>query len=89
MKRLPALAVALLILASACNYRPLDDPGLGDLGLTTIVYAADGSVLTQWHAEEDRVLQRARPQQQQAGGDVRAVRKPRADDPAGARAAAD
>ncbi len=56
MKRLPALAVALLILASACNYRPLDDPGLGELGLTTIVYAADGSVLAQWHAEEDRVL---------------------------------
>ena len=56
MKRLPALVVAAAIVSAACSYQPLEDPGLGDLGLTTIVYAADGSVLAEWHAEEDRVL---------------------------------
>jgi penicillin-binding protein 1A len=56
MKRLPALAVVAAMLAAACSYQPLDDPGLGELGLTTVVYAADGSILAQWHAEEDRVL---------------------------------
>ncbi|MDP8958097.1 MAG: PBP1A family penicillin-binding protein [Actinomycetota bacterium] len=47
--------VAALV-AAACAVEPLPDPGLGDLGLTTIVYAADGSVLAEWHGEEDRVL---------------------------------
>jgi penicillin-binding protein 1A len=56
MKRLPALAVAAAMFAAACSYQPLDDPGLGELGLTSTVYAADGSILAQWHAEEDRVL---------------------------------
>ena len=56
MKRLPVLALAAVLLLAACNYQPLDDPGLGELGLTTIVYAADGSILAQWHAEENRVL---------------------------------
>lgn len=56
MNRLPALAVAVTIVFAACSYQPLEDPGLGELGLTTVVYAADGSVLAEWHAEEDRVL---------------------------------
>lgn len=56
MRRLPALVVAFALAVSACSYQPLDDPGLGELGLTTTVYAADGSILAQWHAEEDRIL---------------------------------
>ncbi len=56
MKRLPALITAVALAATACSYQPLEDPGLGELGLTTIVYAADGSVLAEWHAEENRVL---------------------------------
>jgi penicillin-binding protein 1A len=56
MNRLPALAVVVAMLAAACSYQPLDDPGFGELGLTTVVYAADGSVLAEWHAEEDRIL---------------------------------
>ncbi|NNC40856.1 MAG: hypothetical protein HKN95_09205, partial [Acidimicrobiia bacterium] len=56
MKRLPALVVAAALVAAACSYQPLDDPGLGELGLTTVVYAADGSILAEWHAEEDRIL---------------------------------
>jgi penicillin-binding protein 1A len=56
MKRLPALVVAAALFAAACSYQPLDDPGLGELGLTTVVFAADGSVLAEWHAEEDRIL---------------------------------
>lgn len=56
MSRYYFIALALVLLASACDVQPLEDPGLGDRGLTTIVYAADGSVLAQWHAEEDRAL---------------------------------
>lgn len=57
MKRLIWLVVASFVLA-ACNAEidPLDDPGLGDLGLTSIVYAADGSIIAEWHEVEDRVV---------------------------------
>lgn len=56
MKRWPMLVVALGLVAAACQLEPLEDPGLGDRGLTTVVYASDGSVLAEWHAEEDRAL---------------------------------
>lgn len=48
----------LTTVAAACSgeINPLEDPGLGDLGLTSVVLAADGSVIAEWHAEEDRVL---------------------------------
>lgn len=51
---LAALAVAGGGCAAEIN--PLADPGLGELGLTSIVLAADGSVIAEWHAEEDRVV---------------------------------
>ena len=56
--RLLASIIALSVLSAACNAEiaPLADPGLGDLGLTTIVYAADGTVLAEWHEEENRVV---------------------------------
>ncbi len=58
MRRWSALVAAASLLLAACNanIQPLDDPGIGELGLTSIVYAADGSILAQWHAEENRVL---------------------------------
>lgn len=56
MQRWPARLLAGTLLVAACAVQPLPDPGLGDLGLTTIVYAADGSVLAEWHAEENRLL---------------------------------
>lgn len=57
-RRWPVLLSALAIVASACSLTvdPLDDPGIGESALTTIVYAADGSVLAHWHAGEDRSL---------------------------------
>ncbi len=56
MKRWLWLVAATGLLATACQFQPLEDPGLGDRGLTSVVYASDGSVLAQWHAEEDRAL---------------------------------
>ncbi len=56
MKRWLGLVAALGLLATACQFQPLEDPGLGDRGLTSVVYASDGSVLAEWHAEEDRAL---------------------------------
>ncbi|MDH3308632.1 MAG: PBP1A family penicillin-binding protein [Acidimicrobiia bacterium] len=58
MRRLSALvAVASLVLASCnANISPLADPGIGELGLTSLVFAADGTILAEWHAEENRVL---------------------------------
>jgi penicillin-binding protein 1A len=52
---LPPL-IGLSLAVASCAIAPLEDPGLGTRGLTTIVYASDGSVLAQWHAEEDRAL---------------------------------
>ena len=42
-----AWVLALSLLAGACNLNidPLSDPGIGESALTTIVYAADGSIL--------------------------------------------
>ena len=56
MKRWLLLLAGFTLLAAACGLQPIDDPGLGTRGLTTLVYASDGSVLAQWHAEEDRAL---------------------------------
>ncbi len=56
MRRWLAGLSALVLVVSACAVEPLEDPGLGDRGLTTIVYASDGSVIAEWHAEEDRVI---------------------------------
>lgn len=50
--------VAVLVgslLAAACTAEALPDPGLGDRPLTTRVLAADGTLLAEWHAGEDRV----------------------------------
>ena len=56
MRRWLAAIVVFALVGAACSVEPLDDPGLGDRALTTIVYAADGSVLAEWHAGEDRIL---------------------------------
>ena len=50
---LPAL---LLVLTTGCSLRalPVDPAVLGGQAVTSTVYAADGSVLTTLHAEEDR-----------------------------------
>ncbi len=56
MRRSLAGLIGLGLVVSACAVEPLEDPGVGDQALTTIVYAADGSVLAEWHAGEDRVL---------------------------------
>lgn len=56
MRRRSALAaVVCALVASACSVAPLDDPGIGSKPLTTVVYAADGTVLAEWHAGENRV----------------------------------
>ncbi|HKZ25452.1 MAG TPA: transglycosylase domain-containing protein, partial [Acidimicrobiia bacterium] len=56
MMRCGRLAATLVLGLAACNLSPIEDPGIGEHGLTTVVYAADGSVLAQWHAGEDRAL---------------------------------
>ncbi len=53
----PLLAIlALGLVAAACSVEPLEDPGIGSGSLTTTVYAADGSIIAEWHAGEDRIL---------------------------------
>ena len=54
MQRWLSGVVGLVMLATACTVEPLDDPGLGAGALTTVVHAADGSILAEWHAGEDR-----------------------------------
>ncbi len=56
MQRWLMAAVGLVLVTTACTVEPLDDPGLGGGALTTVVYAADGSVLAEWHAGEDRSI---------------------------------
>ena len=56
MKRWTSLAVVGFLLVTACTIEPLEDPGLGELALTSVVYAADGSILAEFHASENRVL---------------------------------
>lgn len=54
--RLSIALLALGLAAAACSVDPLDDPGIGSGSLTTTVFAADGSVIAEWHAGEDRIL---------------------------------
>lgn len=56
MQRWLFLAAGFGLLASACSVESIADPGLGAKPLTTIVYAADGSVIAEWHAGEDRTI---------------------------------
>ncbi len=56
MPRHTAGVLAIVLIAAACSVEPIEDPGIGAGDLTTTVYAADGSVLAEWHAEQDRVL---------------------------------
>ena len=56
MKRWTSLAAVGFLLAAACTIEPLEDPGLGELALTSVVYAGDGSILAEFHAAENRVL---------------------------------
>jgi penicillin-binding protein 1A len=56
MPRLTAGVLAIALVAGACTVESIEDPGIGAGSLTSTVYAADGSVLTEWHAGEDRVL---------------------------------
>lgn len=58
MPRLTAGVLAIALVAAACTVEPIEDPGIGAGSLTTTVYAADGSVLAEWHAGEDRSLVR-------------------------------
>lgn len=56
MRRWAPLLMAIVVVTGACTVEPLEDPGVGDLALTSIVYAADGSVLAEFHASENRVI---------------------------------
>jgi penicillin-binding protein 1A len=56
MPRHIAGVLAVALLATACALEPIEDPGIGAGGLTTVVYASDGRPITEWHAGEDRVL---------------------------------
>ncbi len=56
MDRRVLAMLALGLVAAACTVEPLADPGMGSAALTTTVYAADGSVIAEWHAGEDRIL---------------------------------
>lgn len=56
MQRWLFLAAVFGLLASACSVESIADPGLGEKPLTTTVYAADGSVIAEWHAGEDRTV---------------------------------
>jgi len=47
---------ALGLAAAACAVEPLADPGIGSGSLTSTIFAADGSVIAEWHAGEDRIL---------------------------------
>jgi penicillin-binding protein 1A len=55
MRRWLLTVSALALAATSCSVEPLDDPGLGDKPLSTVVHAVDGSVLAEWHAGENRV----------------------------------
>jgi penicillin-binding protein 1A len=56
MPRLTAGVLVIALLTTACSVQPIEDPGIGAGGLTTTVYATDGSVLAEWHAGTDRSL---------------------------------
>ena len=40
MKRWLKVVAVFGLLATACQFQPLEDPGLGDRGLTSVVYAS-------------------------------------------------
>lgn len=56
MPRLVAGALVVALMTTACALESIEDPGIGAGGLTSSVYASDGTVITEWHAGEDRVL---------------------------------
>ena len=56
MPRLVAGVLVIALVATACSIEPIEDPGIGAGSLTSVVYAADGTVITEWHAGVDRVL---------------------------------
>ncbi|MCB2223915.1 MAG: PBP1A family penicillin-binding protein [Actinobacteria bacterium] len=56
MPRLAAVVVVVALTATACAFESIEDPGIGAGGLTSTVYASDGTAVTEWHAGEDRVL---------------------------------
>ncbi len=56
MRRVVLATVVVALFAAACTVEPLEDPGIGERALTSVVYASDGSVLAEWHAEENRTL---------------------------------
>ena len=56
MPRLVAGVLVIALVATACSLEPIEDPGIGAGSLTSVVYASDGTQITEWHAGEDRVL---------------------------------
>jgi 1A family penicillin-binding protein len=56
MSRRAAGVLVIALVAAACAVEPIEDPGIGAGSLASVVYAADGTALTEWHAGEDRVL---------------------------------
>ncbi len=56
MSHRAAGVLVIALIAAACAVEPIEDPGIGAGSLTSVVYAADGTALTEWHAGEDRVL---------------------------------
>jgi len=56
MRRFALAGLVLSLVGSACAVQPLADPGLGTHPLSTTIYAADGSVLATWYADEQRTL---------------------------------
>lgn len=56
MPRRAAGVLVIALVAAACAVEPIEDPGIGAGSLSSTVYAADGTALTEWHAGEDRVL---------------------------------
>jgi len=56
MPRLVAGVLVIALVATACSLESIEDPGIGAGSLTSVVYASDGTTITEWHAGEDRVL---------------------------------
>ena len=56
MPRLVAGALIIALMTTACALESIEDPGIGAGGLTSSVFASDGTAITEWHAGEDRVL---------------------------------
>lgn len=56
MPRLVAGVLVIALMTAACALESIEDPGIGAGGLTSSVYASDGTAITEWHAGEDRVL---------------------------------